>query len=387
VKPPRRVGTRLSHAGRRRDLTRGGVNPVVQRASTVLVDSAEELYAPGTWTYGIHGTATHEALKLALAEVEPAENVFLVASGLLACTAPILALCRPGDHLLVSDSVYGPTRRFCERLMARMGCRTEFFPPSAGGAEVAGLIRPETRLIFLESPGSLTFELCDTPAIAEEARRAGVVTVMDNTWGAGLFHRPLELGVDISVCALSKYASGGADLLMGAIFTHQAGLAGLLRETIADLGLNVSPDDAYLVLRGLRSMPVRMRRHQETAVEIASWLQQRPEVADVLYPALEGDRHHAVWKRDFTGAAGLFGVVLRPVSERGLAAFLNALELFGLGFSWGGFESLIIPCDPQLRRIGEKPSGPLLRLNIGLEDPSDLIADLDQAFAAMRAEL
>jgi cystathionine beta-lyase len=380
----RRLETRIVGAARDPALTQGGVNPVIQRASTILLAAAEDLYSPGVRTYGIHGTTTHDALTLALAEVEPAEHILLVGSGLMACTLPLLSLCQPGDHFLVTDAVYGPTRRFCERMLHRMGCRTEFFAPSTG-EEISSLLQPRTRAIFLESPGSLTFEVSDTPAIAAIARRAGVTTIQDNTWGAGVFHRPLDLGVDISVSALTKYASGGADVLMGAIFTRREDLARTMRETLADIGSNVSPDDAYQVLRGLRSMPLRLSRHQDSALTVARWLQNRPEVAQVLYPALPEDPHHSLWRRDFSGAAGLFGVIFNPVADGPLHTFLNALRLFGLGFSWGGYESLIIPCDPQLHRTGWRPDGRLLRINIGLEAPEDLISDLDQAFARMNA--
>ncbi|MDP3738004.1 MAG: cystathionine beta-lyase [Hyphomonadaceae bacterium] len=379
-----KLSTRIAHAGRDRKLTQGGVNPVVQRASTVIVESAAKLFEPGGWTYGRHGTATHEALKQALVEVEDARHCALAASGLLACTVPFFALASSGSHVLVGDNVYGPTRRFCDRSLKRWGCEIEYFDTTIG-AGVAKLIRPTTRLIFVESPGSMTFEIADAPAIATAAKAAGVVTVMDNTWSAGVFYKPLALGFDLSVQANTKYISGGADVINGSILTNREDLITKLKESIADLGINVAPDDAYLVLRGLRTLETRMERHQASGLEVARWLKTRPEVQRVLHPALEDDPGHALWKRDFTGASGLFGIVLKPASTKQVHAFLDALELFGLGFSYGGFESLAIHCDPQLKRTATKPAfgGPLIRLSVGLEDPADLIADLEQALAAL----
>lgn len=379
-KNKRKLGTRLTHAGRHRKLTLGGVNPVVQRASTVIVESASKLFAPGGWTYGRHGTATHEALKQALVEIEDAQHCALVASGLLACTVPFLAFAEAGSHVLVGDNVYGPTRRWCDRTMSRWGCETEYYDPTIG-AGIEKLIRPNTKMIFAESPGSMTFEVMDAPAIAAVAKPRNIVTVMDNTWSGGVFYKPLDLGFDISVQANTKYVSGGADALNGAIFTNREALIARLKETIADLGINVAPDDAYAVLRGARSLAMRMERHQTSALEVARWLKTHPSVKRVLHPALEHDPGHALWKRDFSGSSGLFGIVLRPSSTKQVHAFLDALELFGLGFSYGGFESLAIHCDPQLKRTAVKPAygGPLIRLSVGLEDSSDLIADLDQA--------
>jgi cystathionine beta-lyase len=383
-KGKRSLGTRLTHAGRDRKLTQGGVNPVVQRASTVIVESASKLFEPGGWTYGRHGTATHEALKQALVEIEGAEHCVLVASGLLACTVPFLAFAEAGSHVLVGDNVYGPTRRWCDRTLSRWGCETEYFDPTIG-AGIEKLIRPTTKLIFAESPGSMTFEVMDAPAIANVAKAHNVVTIMDNTWSGGVFYQPLDLGWDISVQANTKYVSGGADAINGAIFTNGEALISRLKETIADLGINVSPDDAYTVLRGARSLAMRMEKHQSTAIEVARWLKAHPSIQRVLHPALEDDPGHALWKRDFTGASGLFGIVLKPSSAKQVHAFLDALELFGLGFSYGGFESLAIHCDPQLKRTAAKSDlgGPLIRLSVGLEDPADLIADLEQALASL----
>lgn len=386
---PRKTETRIVHAGRDARVDAGGVNPPVQRASTVLLDKAEDLFRPGVWTYGIHGTATHRALAAALSELEDAQHCHLVSSGLLACTVPIMALASPGAHILVCDNVYGPTRRFCDQTMAAWGCTTEYFSADIG-AGIADLIRPDTRIIFLESPGSMTFEISDTPAITAVARGAGVATIMDNTWGAGHFHKPLDLGVDVSIQATSKYPGGSADLLGGSIVTRDDALSAKIKTVIVNLGLSVSPDDAYLILRGLRTMTTRMDRHQASSLAVAEWLSQRPEVAQMQCPALPADKYHALWKRDFTGAAGLFAFSLRPPADTAdVNAFLNALELFGLGFSWGGYESLAIPCDPQLRRSATQPDfgGKLIRLSIGLEHPEDLITDLEKGFAALAASL
>lgn len=380
----RQLGTRLTHAARDRKLTQGGVNPVVQRASTVIVESASKLFEPGGWTYGRHGTATHEALKQALLEIEDAQHCAIVASGLLACTIPFIAFAQTGSHVLVGDNTYGPTRRFCDRTLSRWGCETEYFDTTIG-AGIAKLIRPTTKLIFLESPGSMTFEIADAPAIAAAAKAKGVVTVMDNTWSAGVYYKPLSLGFDISVQANTKYVSGGADALNGAIFANDEALMARLKETIADLGINVSADDAYAVLRGARSLAMRMEHHQASALEVARWLKSHPSIQRVLHPALEDDPGHALWKRDFSGSSGLFGIVLKPSQTKQVHAFLDALELFGLGFSYGGFESLAIHCDPQLKRTATTPAygGPLIRLSVGLEDSADLIDDLDQALKAL----
>lgn len=379
-KGKRALGTRLSHAARDRKLTLGSVNPVVQRASTVIVESASKLFEPGGWTYGRHGTATHQALKQALLEIEDATHCALVPSGLLACTVPFIAFAEAGAHVLVGDNVYGPTRRWCDRTMSRWGCETEYFDPTIGGG-IAKLIRPTTKMIFMESPGSMTFEIADAPAIAAAAKPHNVVTVMDNTWSGGVFYRPLDLGFDISVQANTKYVSGGADALNGSIFANSEAMIARINETIADLGLNVGADDAYAVLRGARSLAMRMERHQASALEVARWLATHPAVQRVIHPALETDPGHSLWKRDFTGSSGLFGIVLKPSPTKQVHAFLDALDLFGLGFSYGGFESLAIHCDPQLKRTVTKPAygGPLIRLSVGLEDPQDLIADLDQA--------
>ena len=384
-----RPATLASHLGRDPQRFLGAVNTPVFRASTILFPTVADLEqsARGEYeglSYGLHGVPTVTDLQSAVATIEGAHAAFAVPSGLTATTLPLLALLKPGDHLLVTDSVYGPTRRFCDRTLSRWGCETEYFDTTIG-AGIDALIRPTTKLIFLESPGSMTFEIADAPAIAAAAKAKGVVTVMDNTWSGGVFYKPLSLGFDISVQANTKYVSGGADVLSGAIFANSEALFARLKETIADLGVNTSADDAYTVLRGARSLAMRMDRHQASAVEVARWLDAHPSIRRVLHPALESDPGHALWRRDFSGASGLFGIVLKSSETLQVHAFLDALELFGLGFSYGGFESLAIYCDPQLKRNLTKPAygGPLIRLSIGLEDPADLIADLDQALKAL----
>jgi cystathionine beta-lyase len=302
----------------------------------------------------------------------------------MACILPFLAYAEAGGHVLVGDNVYGPTRRFVDRMLARWSCDATYFEPGIG-AGVSKLMRPETKLVFVESPGSMTFEIEDAPAIAAVARAHGAVSVMDNTWSGGVFHKPLDLGFDLSVQANTKYISGGADILNGAIHLNDDRLLARLKDTVADIGSNVSADDAFIILRGARSLALRMERHQVAALHVARWLHKHAKVKRVLHPALESDPGHAIWKRDFTGSSGLFSIVLEPVPTAKVHAFLDALELFGLGFSYGGFESLAIHCDPQLKRTIHKPDlgGPLIRLSIGLEDPEDLIADLEQALAVI----
>ena len=276
---------------------------------------------------------------------------------------------------------YGPARRFCEGVLKRFGINTRYFAPTAGADEVMAMAGPATRLILLESPGSLTFEIQDVPAIAATARARSILTVLDNTWGAGLLYAPLELGVDVSLQALTKYVSGHSDVFMGAACSRDPEILKRIDAFLRDFGLGVSPDDAYFMLRGLRTLDVRLQRHGENALKIAGWLRQQPEVREVLCPALPGAPGHALWKRDFKGVNGLFGLVLQPASEDKVHAFIDSLELFGLGFSWGGFESLAIHCDPQLKLRPDNPrfEGPVVRLHVGLEDPDDLIADLRHA--------
>jgi cystathionine beta-lyase len=361
------------------------VNPPVQRGSTVLMPNAASLYDDNQLTYGITGLSSPANLQLALAELEGSPDVTLYPSGLAAITGVMLALLKAGDEILVVDSAYKPTRRFCDRVLTRFGVKTTYYDPALSPDALMALCTPATRMILLEAPGSLTFEMQDIPAIAAAANARGVLTLIDNTWAASFYFKPLAHGVTISVQALTKYVGGHSDVFMGSAATADNVIGNQLGDAMWDIGWSVSPDDAYTVLRGLRTLATRLPAHEAAGLKIARWLQDRPEVSRVLHPALETDPGHALWKRDFTGACGLFGVVLNPASQKAVHAFLDALELFGLGFSWGGYESLAIHCDPQLknRTVPVNLEGPLLRLHVGLESTADLIADLERGFAAL----
>jgi cystathionine beta-lyase len=375
--------TRLLHAGADVATDAKTVSPPLQRGSTVLLPNAKALYDPHRHTYGRLGLSMQGALAQAVGELEGSGPARLFPSGLAAITGTLLALLKAGDELLVTDCVYGPSRRFCEGLLKRYGVKTRYFAPDAAPEAVMALAGPATRLILLESPGSLTFEIQDIPAIARQARERGILTVIDNTWGMGLLYAPLALGVDVSVQALTKYVGGHSDVFMGAACSLDPRVLDKLDVFLRDFGIGVSPDDAYFMLRGIRTLDVRMTRHGENALVVARWLEDQPQVKRVLCPALPGAPGHALWARDFKGVNGLFGLVLQPgVVE----TFIDALSLFGLGFSWGGFESLAIHCDPQLSYRAAPPAlgGPLVRLHVGLEDPEDLIADLRGALAAYR---
>jgi cystathionine beta-lyase len=351
------------------------VSPPLQRGSTLLLPSAAALYDDEKHpTYGMNSLAIHEALVDGLRGLEHADHVELFTSGLAAVTGAILAV----------DSVYGPTRRFCDKVLKRFGVSVRYFPADAAPDAVLGMAGPTTRLIFLESPGSLTFEMQDIPAIAALARARGILTAVDNTWGSGLLFRPVEHGVSLSIQALTKYVCGHSDVFMGSVATSDPAVAEALTAFVRDTGASVSPDDAFQALRGLRTLELRLKRHGESGLQVARWLAEQPQVARVMHPALPGDPGHALWRRDFTGAAGLFGAVLKPAPKAEVHALFDRLTLFGLGFSWGGYESLAIPCDPQIKRTASpwREKGPLIRLNIGLEDPADLIEDLRQALAA-----
>jgi cystathionine beta-lyase len=385
---PAATATRLAHAGR----TEPGspfVNPPVVHASTVLFESAAQIAGraekKAKWTYGRRGTPTSAALETAISELEGAEGTVLTPSGASACDVALLSVLAAGDHLLMIDTVYGPTRNFCNGLLARFGVETTFFDPLIG-AGIEALIRPNTRAIFLESPGSLTFEMPDVPAIAAVARAHDVVTLIDNTWATPLYFRPLDHGVDVSIMAATKYVVGHSDALIGTVAAGPRAWD-RVRTTHGDLGMFTGPDDMYLALRGLRTMGVRLAHQQRSAIAIAEWLAGRPEVTRVLHPALPGDPGHAIWKRDFTGASGLFSFVLRPAPREAADAFLDALRLFGLGFSWGGFESLATAPDPRHVRtaVPWTDPGQLIRLHIGLEDVDDLRADLAAGLAAFAA--
>ena len=361
------------------------MGPAVEKGSTVILPTAADLYDESQVTYGRAGLAVQEALASALAEMEGAHAVRLFPSGLAAVTGAMLAVLKASDEILVTDAIYKPTRRFCERVLSRFGITARYFDPGASPDDVIAMAGPATRMIVLESPGSLTFEMQDIPAIAASARARGILTLMDNTWAAGFWFKPLAHGVDLSVQALTKYVGGHSDVFMGSAATGDPTLAEALDNAIWDFGWSVAPDDAYQILRGLRTLPTRLARHQASGLEVAAWLQSQPQVAEVLHPALPGARDHGLWARDYTGAAGLFAIVLAPRSQAAVRAMLDALTVFRLGFSWGGFESLALNCDPQFS-VRERPphfAGPVVRLSIGLEDPDDLIADLAAGLAAL----
>ena len=380
--------TLLAHLGRDPRRFDGAVNPPVYHASTILAESMAAYEDPqrrdrkGEVLYGRYGTPTSFALEDAVAVLEGGHGSVAVSSGLGAVSSALLAFVAAGDHILVSDSVYGPTRKLCNGLLTRLGVETTYFDPSLGG-EIAGLLRPNTRLVFLESPGSLTFEVQDVPAIAQAARAHGAKVLMDTTWAASLLCRPFELGIDVSIQAGTKYVVGHSDAMLGLITANEE-VEPLVRKTAKELGQCAGPDDIYLALRGLRTLAVRLARHQETGLTLARWLAARPEVERVLHPALPDDPGHALWRRDFTGACGLFGVVLRPPCPRSaMAALLDGMGLFGIGASWGGFESLMIATYPEKNRSATAWDSPgrTLRIHAGLEDPDDLIADLEAGFA------
>lgn len=390
-----RPATKLVQGGRRPEWTGdprlggGVVNPPLWRASTVLYDNIADLKARGHAThdklyYGRRGTPTAWALADALTDLEPgAEGTLLYPSGVAAISAGLLALLSPGDHLLMVDSAYEPTRSFCEGMLARLGVSTTYYDPLIG-AGIVDLITPQTKLIFLESPGSLTFEVQDLPAIVGAARARGVTTMLDNTWATPLLFHALARGVDVTAMSLTKYVGGHSDVMMGSLTATRA-LWPRLRQATYQLGLSVSPDDCALMLRGLRTLDVRMQRHGENGLMIARWLAARADVGRVLHPGLPGDPGHGIWKRDFGGTSGLFGFTLKGVDEAARTRFIDALSHFGIGFSWGGYESLVVPSDPQNIRsaVAWTDPDPLVRLSIGLEDPDDLIADLERGFAAV----
>jgi cysteine-S-conjugate beta-lyase len=376
----------------------GAVNPPVYRASTIVFPTVEEFERsrdPATRfdvvRYGQLGTPTTFALEQAVAALEGGYRSMLLPSGLAAVTTALHALLEAGDHLLMVDSAYASSRRFCDTALARFGVTTTYYDPLAG-ADIARLFRTNTRAVFLESPGSLTFEVQDVPAIAAAAHAVSIPVLIDNSWASPYFFGAFAHGADVSIQAATKYIGGHADVMLGTITTTEA-LYERVRSTAAELGHCVSPDDAYLALRGLRTLGVRLERHQRNALRVAEWLREQPEVVRVRYPALPGDPGYAIWKRDFTGASGLFGISLGEVPKGAIDAMLDGLELFGKGVGFGGFESLAIPMDPTPYRSatrwtsdGESGAGHrYVRLHVGLEDPGDLIADLEKGFARLRA--
>jgi cystathionine beta-lyase len=386
--PPGRPATRFVNAGRDPSAHHGFVNPPVYHASTVLYGSSEDYVAHrNRYSYGRRGTPTSEALTDALVEMEGpgCAGVALLPSGLAAATVALLAVVQAGDHVLVTDTVYWPTRQFCDRVLTRCGVATTYYDPLIGG-DIAALMQPNTRAVFVESPGSLSFEVQDVPAIAEAVHAKGALVLMDNTWASPLYFPALERGVDLAIQSGTKYIGGHSDLLIGVVAATEA-VWPQLSDTAFTMGLWMGPDDMYLALRGLRTMGVRLKQHYASGLKVAHWLQQRPEVARVLHPALDSHPQHPLWKRDFTGACGLFSIVFEPVPEAAVHAFVNALTLFGIGASWGGFESLAIPFDCATMRTATTwaPGGPAVRFHIGLEDADDLIEDLACGFAALAA--
>jgi cystathionine beta-lyase len=385
---PLKAETTLVTAGRDTKAQKGFVNPPVVHGSTVLYPTAEDLHAHrGEFQYGRRGTPTTKALQEALMALEGPQcaGVGIAPSGLAAITTTLLAVLKAGDHLLVCDNVYRPTRNFCNGLLARYGVETTYFD-SQIGAGVGELFRPNTKAVLVEAPGSQSFEMPDIPVIAAVAHAHGALVIDDNTWATPLYHRSLEQGVDISMQAATKYIGGHSDIMFGTISANATAWP-QIAEAIYLLGVCAGPDDVFLALRGLRTLAVRLAQHHRSGLEMARWLAARPEVVSVLHPALESHPGHAIWKRDFTGASGLFSIVLQPKPQAAVDALLDTVKLFGMGYSWGGFESLVIPfdCEPYRTATTWAPGGPALRLHIGLENVEDLKADLERGFAAFNA--
>ena len=396
VRPEQGFSTRLSNVGRTDKRSGGFVNPAVHRGSTVLYPSmAERQRTQGkaraleqSLVYGLMGTPTHFPLEDAIAEIEGGSRCQIVGSGLAAITTPMLAYLSTGQHCLVPDSVYGPTRTFCNSMLARMGIETTYYDPCIEPAGLQALLRPNTTVLFVESPGSHTFEVQDVPALAEVAHAHDAKVLMDNTWGIHFF-QPFRHGVDVSIQAATKYIGGHSDLMLGAVTVNSAEDWERVRLTALELGQYASPDDCWLALRGLRTLSVRLERQMQSGLAVAAWLAERPEVKLVLHPALPGAPGHALWQRDFTGACGLFGVVFQPeFSAPAVYAMTESLDLFGIGASWGGYESLAMPTQDTIRRSAGTGDfgGQMLRLHIGLEEPADLIADLARGLSVLRAQ-
>jgi cystathionine beta-lyase len=382
----KKTETKLVTGGRRKEWRGKLVNAPVDRGSTILFDDVAELRASapglGKYYYGLHGWPTQWSLAEALTGLEPgAAGTALAETGLAAVTAALTAVLETGDELLMVDSVYGPTRRFCDVVLKRFGITTRYYDPLASVEELEAMLAGNSRAIFLESPGSLTFEVQDVPGICAMARRRGIVSLLDNTWATPLLFPAISHGVDISIQALSKYVGGHSDLLLGSI-TANAEYYERVQRAVWDFGHAAAPDDAWLTARGLRTLAVRLKRHEESALKVASWLAEQPKVARLLHPAFESCPGHRYWTRDFKGSAGLFSLVLNGGDPAARDRLIDSLELFGIGYSWGGFESLATPAEPA--RTASKPDwgGPLVRLQIGLEDPDDLIADLAAALDA-----
>lgn len=380
------IKTRLIRDATRRPADRRTVNPPVERGTTVLLNKSADLFDDGKGSvYGLEGYQVHRALETGVGELEAAAHVFLAPSGLAAISIPMMAMLGAGDEVLITDAVYGPTRKFTNHSLKRFGVTGRYYPPRATADEIMAMVTDKTRLIVLEAPGSLTFEIQDVPAIAAAATARGIPTLIDNTWAAGLLFQPLSHGVDVSLQALSKYVGGHSDVFGGSVATNDPKIARAIRMVIEEMGWFVSPDDAWLALRGLRTLPIRMKQHEANGLEVARWLEAQPEVARVLHPALPSSPDHALWKRDFSGSNGLFGVVLQPGIDADQV--IDTLELFGTGVSWGGYESLASPGDRMIARRAkpEDLGGSLLRLHVGLEAHADLIADLRRALDTLKA--
>jgi cysteine-S-conjugate beta-lyase len=374
------------HLGRAPFEQHGFVNTPVYRGSTVLYPTLDAIKnRTQAYTYGRRATPTTVALEDAICSLEGGAKTILTSSGLSAVATALLAFASSGDHILITDSVYQPTRMLADGMLKRLGIETTYFDPHAG-ARIVDLFRPNTRLVLVESPGSQTFELQDIPAIAEATRARDIWLLADNTWASPLFCKPLALGADVSIQAATKYIVGHADALLGSV-TATSRAARALDAAKESLGTCPGSEETYLGLRGLRTLDIRLERHWRSGLDMANWLAGRTEVAQVLHPALPGHPHHHLWQRDFSGASGLFSIVLHPVRERQLAAFLDGLELFGMGYSWGGYESLVIPFDPTSYRTATtwRGEGPALRFHIGLEAVADLQADLSAGFERMAA--
>ena len=382
--------TKVAHLGRDQDDSHGFVNLPVYHGSTVLYETYEDFLESenrrklrNQVLYGRYGTPLSFALESAVAELEGASAAITVSSGLASITESLTAFVKQGDHILVTDSVYNPTRKFCDGVLKRFGVETTYYDPLIG-EEIKNLIKSNTSVIFLESPGSLTFEIQDLPAITSVAREHDIITILDNTWASPLYLKPFELGVDVSVHAATKYITGHSDTMLGIISSTEE-CYDQIRDTVRLSGQCAGPDPIFLGLRGLRTLPTRLQRHWKSGLVIAEWLAQRPEVESVIHPAMSSHPGHHLWKRDFLGASGLFAFKLHPVSETALGRLLDTTELFGMGYSWGGFESLLIPFDPRPTRTATKwdAKGPSLRIHVGLEDTDDLIANLEVGFEAM----
>jgi cystathionine beta-lyase len=381
-----RARTRAVLAGRDPAAQHGFINMPPFRGSTVLYPTMDDLlHRRGRFSYGTRGTPTTEALESAWSDISGAAGTVLLPSGLAACVLALMACLQAGDHLLVTDSVYSPTRNFCDTVLKRFGVETTYYDPLIG-AGITALMKPNTKVVFTEAPGSQTFEMQDIPALSAAAKAKGAALIMDNTWATPFFFPPHERGVDIAIEAGTKYLGGHSDLLLGLVSANAEHWP-RLRQTFDGMALCAGPEDVFLALRGLRTMRLRLDEQEGAALAVARWLEARPEVRKVLHPALPSFEGHAIWKRDFLGATGLFSIVLNPVPQAALAAMLDGLKLFGMGYSWGGFESLIIPFDCKNYRTATKfdPGGPCLRLQIGLEDVEDLKADLEAGFARMTA--